>query len=91
MSVDAVRELMQRALLVTGSVAAPFLIATLIVGLIVGVIQAATQVQETALAFIPKLIVIGLVIVIAGPWAMEQMVGFMKDTIGGMAHMGVGQ
>lgn len=91
MNIDAVRELMQRALLVTGSVAAPFLIATLVIGLIVGVIQAATQVQETALGFIPKLVVVGLVIVIAGPWCMEQMVTFLRDTVGGIAHMGVSQ
>lgn len=89
MNLDAVRELIQRAMLVTGSVAAPFLIAVLIVGLLVGVIQAATQVQEQALGFIPKLIVVGIVVVLVGPWAMEQMVGFLKDTLGGMAHMGV--
>ena len=78
MSIDAVRELMQRALLLATEIAAPFLIATLVIGLLVGVLQAATQVQEAALGFIPKLAVVGLLVVLAGPWTLDRMVAFTR-------------
>lgn len=87
MSVDAVRELMQRAMLLSGQVAAPFLLCTLIVGLIVGVVQAATQVQEAALGFIPKLAAVGALVVLVGPWALEQLVMFTRETISSLAMM----
>jgi flagellar biosynthetic protein FliQ len=87
LSVDAVRELMQRALLLTSEVAAPFLIGILIIGLLVGVLQAATQVQEAALGFIPKLVVVAVLIVVAGPWTLDRMVSFTRETIASLADM----
>lgn len=87
MSIDAVRELMQRALLLASEVAAPFLFAVLIIGLLVGVLQAATQVQESALAFIPKLAVVGIIIVVGGPWALDRMVLFTRETIASLSTM----
>ncbi len=87
MSVDAVRELMQRALLLASEISAPFLVATLVVGLLVGVLQAATQVQEAALAFIPKLAIVGLLVVLAGPWTLDRMVAFTRETIASLSTM----
>ncbi len=87
MSVDAVRELMQRALLLASEVAAPFLIAVLVIGLAIGVLQAATQVQEAALGFVPKLAAVGILIVLAGPWTLDRMVAFTRDTIASLATM----
>lgn len=87
MSIDAVRELMQRALLLAGEIAGPFLVAVLIIGLLVGVLQAATQVQETALAFIPKLAAVGALIVFLGPYTLDHMVSFTRETIASLATM----
>jgi flagellar biosynthesis protein FliQ len=57
-------------------VSGPFLLAGLAVGLLISVFQAVTQIQEQTLTFIPKMLVTGLVILLAGPWMMNQMVSY---------------
>lgn len=73
MAEEVVIRLGQDALRTTAMLAAPMLLSTLIVGLVVSIFQAVTQINEATLSFIPKLIVIGLVIVFAGPWMMDVM------------------
>ncbi|MEO9080223.1 MAG: flagellar biosynthetic protein FliQ, partial [Rhodanobacter sp.] len=68
MTPESVMEIGQHALYVAMMVAAPLLLTALAVGLLVGVIQAATQINEMTLSFIPKLIAMALVSLIAGPW-----------------------
>lgn len=68
---DAARE----ALWITALLAAPPLLVALGVGLVVGIFQAATQVNESTLSFIPKLLAMGLTFVVAGPW----MLGLLTD------------
>jgi flagellar biosynthetic protein FliQ len=60
-------------------VSAPFLLAGLTVGLLVSVFQAATQIQEQTLSFIPKVIVTVAVIAVGGPWMMDQIVGYTQQ------------
>jgi flagellar biosynthetic protein FliQ len=67
-----------RAMTVTMTVSAPFLLAGLAVGLVVSIIQAATSIQEPTLSFIPKVVVTGVVIGIAGPWMMDTIVGYTR-------------
>ena len=63
--------------LVTGAMlAGPILGATLGIGLLVSLFQALTQINEATLTFIPKMIVVGLVIVLAGPWMMDVMTSY---------------
>ena len=69
-------DLWQRALTVLATVAAPFLVVALIAGLTVALIQTATQLQESVLAFVPKLLAALLVLTIAGHWAFEQLTDF---------------
>lgn len=64
------------ALVLAVKLAGPFLLATLVVGLLVSIIQAATQLQEFTLQFIPKIIAVVLVLVIAGPWMITTLVGY---------------
>lgn len=71
----------QHALYVTMLVAAPLLLTALAVGLLIGVIQAATQINEMTLSFIPKLIAMAVVGVIAGPWMLRTLVQFTHDLI----------
>lgn len=59
-------------------VSAPFLIATLIVGLVISVLQVVTQVQEMTLTFVPKLIVVGLVSLLLGTWMLAVLVEFSQ-------------
>jgi flagellar biosynthesis protein FliQ len=73
---DVVVSLTSHALQVALEVAAPILVAGLVVGLIVSVFQAVTQIQEQSLQFIPKLIATGAVLVLAGPWMLDQLIAY---------------
>jgi flagellar biosynthesis protein FliQ len=76
MNQDTVSHLSTKAMIVTLEVAAPFLLVGLAVGLIVSIIQAATQIQEPTLSFIPKIIATGAVIAIGGPWMLSQLASY---------------
>jgi flagellar biosynthesis protein FliQ len=69
-------DLLQRALTLVLTVGGPMLFAALAVGIIISLMQAVTQVQEQSLTFIPKLVVVGLVFMIALPWMIRAMVEF---------------
>jgi flagellar biosynthetic protein FliQ len=73
MSEELVIKLGQDALRTMALLSAPILISTLVIGLAVSVFQALTQINEATLTFIPKMIVVALVIVIAGPWMLDVM------------------
>lgn len=75
MSPEMVIDVGRDALWVIALLAAPLLLSALAVGVFVGMIQAATQIQEMTLTFIPKLIVLALALIIAGPW----MLGLITD------------
>ncbi len=76
MTPETVMTIGQQALTVTVMLAAPLLLSALAIGLLVGMIQAATQINEMTLSFIPKLIVLGLALLIMGPWMLQVIVGF---------------
>ncbi|PUE37902.1 flagellar biosynthetic protein FliQ [Limnohabitans sp. Hippo4] len=59
----------------------PVLIALLVVGLIIGILQAATSVNESSVAFIPKLLVIALVLLVAGPVSLALFVDYLREVI----------
>ena len=63
------------------ALAAPLLLAALITGVVVGAFQAATQINEMTLSFIPKLLVMTLVLVIAGPWMLKTLIGYTRELI----------
>jgi flagellar biosynthetic protein FliQ len=71
----------QRALEMTLMLAAPLLLVALAVGLLVGIFQAATQINEMTLSFIPKLIGMAAALVIAGPWMLKQLVAYTRALI----------
>jgi flagellar biosynthetic protein FliQ len=81
MTPESVIQFGQHALYVAMLVAAPLLLTALAVGLLIGVIQAATQINEMTLSFIPKLIAMALVGVIAGPWMLRTLVQFTRHVI----------
>lgn len=68
----------RQALEITFMVSAPLLISALITGLLVSIFQAATQINEMTLSFIPKLMVMFLVMVLAGPWMVTVMTDYMQ-------------
>lgn len=71
----------QHALYVAMLVGAPLLLTALVVGLVIGIFQAATQINEMTLSFIPKLLAMALVLVVAGPWMLHTLVQFTRDLI----------
>jgi flagellar biosynthetic protein FliQ len=70
-----------RALWMAFVLCGPVLLSLLIVGLIIGIIQAATSVNESSVAFIPKLIVIAVVMLIAGPVSLAIFVDYLREVI----------
>lgn len=79
MNPDTVMQIGQQALQITVMLAAPLLISALVVGLIVGMFQAATQINEMTLSFIPKLGALALVLLVAGGWMLETLVDFTRQ------------
>ena len=88
MGPDVIFDVLREALVTVAEVAAPFLIAGLIVGVVMAILQAATQVQEQSLSFVPKLIVLGLILSIAGPALLERLTTFSKTTISRISDVG---
>ena len=74
MSEMVIMTVIKKALIAGIMVAGPILIVSLLVGLIISIFQATTQIQEQTLTFVPKLIVIILVLVIGGPWMLNKLV-----------------
>jgi flagellar biosynthesis protein FliQ len=79
MNQGTVTHLSIQAMTLALKVSAPFLLAGLAVGLVVSIIQAATQIQEQTLSFIPKIVATGIVIAVGGPWMMDQVVGYTRQ------------
>ncbi|HEX4024325.1 MAG TPA: flagellar biosynthesis protein FliQ [Steroidobacteraceae bacterium] len=81
MTPETVMTIGQRALEMALMLAAPLLLAALVIGLLVSVFQAATQINEMTLSFIPKLLGIAAVMVIAGPWMLKELIGYTRVLI----------
>jgi len=73
-ALNITREVMTLAL----QLAAPLLVTSLLVGVLVGLFQAATQINEMTLSFIPKLLAMAAVAVIAGPWMLQLMIDYTR-------------
>ena len=70
-------EIFRDAVMTGFKVAAPILVLSIVVGLIISIIQAATSINEQTLTFVPKLVGIGLALIIFGGWMLQQMVDFI--------------
>ena len=87
MSAEQVMEIMKEAMLVAFEIAGPLLIISIAVGLLVAIFQAATQIQEQTLTFVPKLIVIALVLLALGSWMSKVMNEFVVELFAIMAAL----
>jgi flagellar biosynthetic protein FliQ len=79
MTPETVMDLTHSTLMVTCMLAAPLLLIALAVGLVIGMLQAATQINEQTLSFIPKLLFIVLSLFAVGPWMLKTLVDFTHD------------
>ncbi len=87
MTPESVLSLAQQALLITLLLSAPPLLAALITGLIVSIFQAATQINEMTLSFIPKLVAIFVVLVLSGPWMLGVFLDYIRELFTGIPGM----
>ncbi len=87
MSAEHVMEIMKEAMLVAFEIAGPLLIISIAVGLLVAIFQAATQIHEQTLTFVPKLIVIALVLLALGSWMSKVMNEFVAELFAIMAAL----
>lgn len=79
MTTESVITLAEQGIYTILMVSGPLLMIALVVGLIISIIQATTQIQEQTLAFVPKIIAVLLGIVVLGPWMVSHMVGYAED------------
>jgi flagellar biosynthetic protein FliQ len=79
MTPENVMDLAHKTLLITSLISAPMLLIALITGLVIGMLQAATQINESTLSFIPKLLMLVLTLFLAGPWILRVLIDFTHD------------
>ncbi len=87
MTPEAVLDLGREAMYLTMLLAAPLLLSALTVGLLVGIFQAATQIQEMTLSFIPKLAILVFALLTAGPWMLRMLTEFTVRLYSGIPGM----
>jgi flagellar biosynthesis protein FliQ len=87
MTPDTVVALVRQALEVAMLTAGPLLLASLVTGLLVSIFQAATQINEMTLSFIPKLLIMFVVLVVTGPWTLQLMVDYVTRLIGSIPSL----
>ena len=78
MTPEKVMEIGRQAIEMTLILSGPLLLAALLIGLIVSIFQAATQINEQTLSFIPKLLGMFMVLILAGPWMLQMMVDYIR-------------
>jgi flagellar biosynthesis protein FliQ len=81
MTPEIIYKVSQDALIVAVKLTAPILLPSLAIGLIIAMFQAATQINESTLTFVPKLIIIGLVLLIMGPWMLQMFLDYFQALI----------
>ncbi len=79
MTPETIISLGQRALEMAVLVSAPLLLTALVVGVLISLFQAATQINEMTLSFVPKLLALVLVLLLAGPWMLELLIDFTRN------------
>jgi len=87
MSQDTVVSIVTHAMEVGLKIALPVLLVGLVIGLVVSILQAVTQIQEQTLSFIPKILGLVVVIVIAGPWMLGQIVAWTQELYGSIPQL----
>lgn len=82
MSADLALQLMGDLLMAALLIGAPIMGLSMLVGLLISILQVVTQVQEMSLTFIPKIITVGIALVVFGPWMLKKLTAFATTVIG---------
>ncbi|WP_027456382.1 flagellar biosynthesis protein FliQ [Dechloromonas agitata] len=87
MTPGIVMEIGHQAIEVTLLIAAPMLVTALVVGLIISIFQAATQLNESTLQFVPKLVAMFVVLLLAGPWMLQYLIDYIQRLFGSIPQL----
>ncbi len=87
MTPGVVMEIGRQAIEVTVLLAAPILLGSLAIGLIISIFQAATQINEQTLQFVPKLIVAFIILIFAGPWMLQYLMDYITRLLGSIPQL----
>lgn len=87
MTLDNVIAIGQHAMFITLLVSAPMLLSGMVVGLVIGVLQSVTQIQEITLTFVPKIVVVLVSFVVFLPWMADILITYFQDVFIGMSQM----
>jgi len=87
MTPETIYRIGQDAMVVAVKLTAPVLLPSLVIGLIIAMFQAATQINEMTLTFVPKLIVIGIVLLVMGPWMLQMFLDYFQGLIREIPHL----
>ena len=87
MTPETIMTMGSQAIHVSLLLGAPLLLVALVVGLVVSIFQAATQINEATLSFIPKLLAVFVTLVVAGPWMLGQMLDYMRALFNGIPQI----
>lgn len=87
MTPGMVMEIGRQAIEVTLTISAPLLITALVVGLVISVFQAATQLNESTLQFVPKLVAMFVVLLIVGPWMLQYLIDYIQRLFGSIPQI----
>jgi flagellar biosynthetic protein FliQ len=87
MTEQVIIQLGQQTIKTTAMLAGPMLISALVVGLIISILQAVTQINEATLTFIPKMAIVAIVFLIAAPWMLDVMSQFTVELYSGITEM----
>lgn len=88
MTPEAVLDIVRRSMWLAVECAGPLLAVGVTVGLVMGLIQAATQLNEPAIGFVPKILALGAALLAMGGWLMSRLVDFGREMLGAIAHIG---
>lgn len=88
MSIGDLTEVMKDAVLTAATVAGPILLLSIVIGLVIAILQAATSINEQTLTFVPKIIIVALVLVFGGGWMLQKLVDFTNRIFELIATMG---
>lgn len=87
MTPEIIYRVSQDAMMVAVKLTAPLLLPSLAIGLVIAMFQAATQINEATLTFVPKLIIIGLVLMIMGPSMLQMFLDYFQELIRDIPHL----
>ena len=87
MTPESVTTLGRQAIEITLMISAPMLLMALAIGLVVSIFQAATQINEMTLSFIPKLVGVCIALLVAGPWMLTVMLDYMRNVFSSIPNM----